>query len=47
MYLQKGQNKDDKIEKKRLVSEILANTFTGFVFKHPVPLAFDPWHPEA
>ena len=36
MYLQKGQNKDDKIEKKRLVSEILANTFTGFVFKHPV-----------
>ena len=38
MYLQKGQNKDDKIEKKRLVSEILANTFTGFVFKHPVAI---------
>ena len=36
MYLQKGENKVEKTEEKQLVAEIQANTFGGFVFKHPV-----------
>ena len=36
MYLQKGQNKVEKTEERYLVAEIQANTFGGFVFRHPV-----------